>query len=77
MALTKQQTALLIAGASQEFWHALSAFAGDCYYNVAEQYDEVCSTIANGEEFGTDLNDQEIDITGYPVRQRPPIRPSY
>ena len=53
--MNKQQTALLIAGASQEFWHALSAFAPDCYNAVADAYDNLPES-----EFGTDLNDQEI-----------------
>ncbi len=75
--MNKQKTALLIAGQTQEFWHALAAFAPNCYDAVAEEYDNICSLIENGEEFGTNLNDEEIDITGYPLRQRPPIRPSY
>lgn len=76
MALTKQQTDLLIIGNSQEFWRFLSE-QNETYELTADEYDDICTIVENGETEGTNGNGSPMEIEGYPVRQRPPIRPSY
>lgn len=74
--LTKRQTDLVIAGAIPSFWNFESD--QDCQYvATCEEYEDACALIENGVVYGTDLDGEPIDITGYPIRQRPPIRPVY
>jgi len=71
MAQTKQQTALWIAGATKEFWNAIAQF--DCYDDIADAYDSIDFDDVDG----VNMEGDPINLTDYPVRQRPTYRPTY
>lgn len=78
MALTKLETRLHIDGSTESFWMMLADLVSNgCYDTMADAYEAVQVLVENGEDEGTNVENEIIDITGYPVRQLPPIKKGF